>query len=37
VLIPANPTLIGAKVFAQALVGAPLRFTNLESVPISGF
>ncbi len=33
--VPANPILIGASLYWQALVGPPLRFTNLEVTTVT--
>ncbi|HET6201351.1 MAG TPA: FG-GAP-like repeat-containing protein [Planctomycetota bacterium] len=34
-LVPANPALVGLSLYWQAVVGPPLRFTNLEITPVT--
>ncbi|MCI0586464.1 MAG: VCBS repeat-containing protein [Planctomycetes bacterium] len=34
-VVPANPVLVGASLYWQAVVGAPLRFTNLEVTAVT--
>ena len=35
--LPADPGLLGVTLYAQALLGSPLVFSNLEAVPLGGF
>jgi hypothetical protein len=36
VVVPAAPSLLGAKLASQALIGDPLAFSNLETVVLTG-
>ena len=35
-LVPPNPALVGGSLYWQAVIGPPLRFTNLETTTVTG-